>query len=88
MTILTCRMYQRGTGKMKCHREIWGRGSSTPRSHRSEGRLQCNLPGEHKEDAVWKKVERRRGRKESFSLTLFSYLQVRAALIKYPQVRE
>lgn len=34
---------------------------------RSEGKLQGNLSSEHQEDAVWKKVERRRGRKESSS---------------------
>lgn len=86
MIILTCRMCQRGTGSMKCHREMWGGGSSTQSSHRSEGRVQCNLPGEHQEDAVWKKVERMRGRKESSSLP--HHLQVRAALIKYPQAKE
>lgn len=87
MIILTCsNMCQRETGRMKCHREIWGGGSSTQSSHGSEGRLQFNLPGERQEDAVWKKVERRRGRRESFPLP--HHLQVRAALIKYPQARE
>lgn len=86
MVILACRICQRGTGRMKCHREMWGGGSSTQSSHRSEGRLQCNLLGEYQEGAVWKKVERRRGRKESSSLP--HHLQVGAALIKYPQAGE
>lgn len=84
--IATCRMCQRGTGGMKCRGETWGGGSSTQSSHRSEGRLQCNLPHEHQEDAVWNTVERRRGRKESSSLP--HHLQVRTALVKYPQARE
>lgn len=31
-------------GRMKCHGETWGGGSSIQSSHKSEGRFQCSLP--------------------------------------------
>lgn len=47
---------------MKCHREMLGGGSNLWSGHKSEGRLQCNLPHGYGESAVWKKVEKRRER--------------------------
>lgn len=67
--VVKYRLGQRGAeGRMKCHGEMWGGGSSIQSSYKSEGRLQCSLPRGYQEVAMWKKVERSGGkRRELFS---------------------
>lgn len=67
--VVKYRMGLRGAGgRMTCHAEMWRGGSSIQSSHKSEGRLQCSLPCGYQEVAMWKKVERRWGkRRELFS---------------------